>query len=99
MTLRTVPIRQVGSRFNLILGGDRELVLFLAVIAGGLSFSAMQLKVFIFSGILWIAGIYLLRKIAKADPQMRFVYLRHIKYKSYYPAQSTPFCTKDREYK
>lgn len=99
MTLRTVPIRQVGSRFNLILGGDRELVLFLAVIAGGLAFSAMQLKVFIFSGILWIVGIYLLRKIAKADPQMRFVYLRHIKYKSYYPAQSTPFCTQDREYK
>jgi type IV secretion system protein VirB3 len=29
--------------------------------------------------------------MAKADPQLRFVYLRHRRYQRYYPAQSTPF--------
>ena len=31
------------------------------------------------------------RKMAKSDPRMRQVYIRHRKYKSYYPARSTPF--------
>jgi type IV secretion system protein VirB3 len=29
--------------------------------------------------------------MAKADPQLRFVYLRHRRYQRYYPANSTPF--------
>ncbi|MBO6036898.1 MAG: conjugal transfer protein TrbD, partial [Acetobacter sp.] len=40
---------------------------------------------------LWISCLYLLRLMAKSDPKMRQVYLRHIKYAAYYPARSTPF--------
>jgi len=29
-----------------------------------------------------------LRRLAKADPVMRHVYLRHIRYKPFYPAKS-----------
>jgi type IV secretion system protein VirB3 len=29
--------------------------------------------------------------MAKADPRLRFVYMRHRRYKPYYPARSTPF--------
>jgi type IV secretion system protein VirB3 len=29
--------------------------------------------------------------MAKSDPRLRPVYLRHRKYKRYYPARSTPF--------
>jgi hypothetical protein len=29
--------------------------------------------------------------MAKADPLMRFVYMRHRTYRPYYPAHSTPF--------
>ena len=29
--------------------------------------------------------------VPKSDPKMRHVYLRHRRYKGYYPARSTPF--------
>ena len=31
--------------------------------------------------------------MAKSDPKLRFVYLRHRRYRRYYPARSTPFAS------
>ena len=31
--------------------------------------------------VLWFASLFLLRLMAKSDPKMRFVYLRHRRYK------------------
>jgi type IV secretory pathway TrbD component len=39
----------------------------------------------------WFAGMWGLRWMAKADPLMRNVYLRHIKYSQRYDAKSGPF--------
>ena len=91
MTLRTIPIRRAGNRINLFMGGDRELVMFTGLIAAALIFSAQELKATIYGIILWICSLYLLRLMAKADPQMRRVYWRSLRYKRFYPAQSTPF--------
>lgn len=41
----------------------------------------------------WIVVVGLLRMMAKADPLMRRVYLRHIKYRPYYRPTSTPWRT------
>jgi type IV secretion system protein VirB3 len=73
------------------MGGDRELVMFTGLIAFALVFSAQELKASIYGMVLWLGSLYLLRLMAKADPQMRFVYLRHRRYQRYYPAQCTPF--------
>jgi type IV secretion system protein VirB3 len=73
------------------MGGDRELVMFTGLIAFALVFSAQELRASVYGMILWLCALYLLRLMAKADPQMRFVYLRHRRYQRYYPAQSTPF--------
>ena len=91
MTLRTVPIHRIGNRDSLFMGGDRELVM----LSGAMTF------VWIFHGkswmttvagiTLWFLALYLFRLLAKADPKMRWVYLRHRGYKRYYPARSTPF--------
>lgn len=89
--LRTIPIRRAGNRDNLWMGGDRELVMFSGLLAFALIFSALELKAFIAGLVLWFGSLYVFRLMAKADPKMRFVYLRHRKYKSYYPARSTPF--------
>lgn len=91
MSLRTIPIRRAGNRENLFMGGDRELVMFSGLLAGALIFSAQQLNAAIFGIIFWFASLFLLRLMAKSDPRLRHVYLRHRKYKSYYPARSTPF--------
>lgn len=91
MALRTVPIRRVMHRDNLFLGGDRELVLFCGAVAFALVFTAQELRAGIVGVSLWCVLLYLLRLMAKADPKLRFVYLRQLIYTSYYPARSTPW--------
>lgn len=91
MALRTVPIRRAGNRHNLFMGGDRELVMFAGMMAFALVFSAQELRATVVGLLLWFAALYLCRLMAKADPKLRHVYLRHRRYKAYYPARSTPF--------
>lgn len=91
MALRTIPLRRAGNRANLFLGGDRELVMFAGLLAAALIFSAQALRATVFGVALWFAALFVLRLMAKADPQLRQVYLRHRRYQRYYPARSTPF--------
>lgn len=91
MALRTIPIRRAGNRVSLFMGGDRELVMFSGLMAGALIFSAQDLRATVFGLFLWFSALYTFRKLAKADPRMRHVYLRSLRYKAYYPARSTPF--------
>ena len=91
MALRTIPIRRAGNRENLFMGGDRELVMFTGLLAGALVFTAQELFATIFGIVLWFGSLFAFRQMAKNDPKLRHVYLRHRRYKSYYPARSTPF--------
>ena len=91
MALRTIPIRRAGNRQNLFMGGDRELVMFSGLMAFALIFSAQELRATVVGLLLWFGALYLCRLMAKADPRLRQVYLRHRRYKPYYPARSTPF--------
>jgi type IV secretion system protein VirB3 len=91
MGLRTIPIRRAGNRHNLFMGGDRELVMFAGVLAFALVFSAQQWRATVFGLLLWFGALFVCRLMAKSDPKLRDVYLRHRRYKRYYPARSTPF--------
>lgn len=91
MTIRTVPIRRAGNRDSLFLGGDRELVMMSGLLAGALIFSAQEMKAGIFGVLMWFFALSVFRLMAKADPKMRYVYLRQRLYKKYYPPRSTPF--------
>ena len=73
------------------MGGDRELVMFAGLVAFALVFSAQTFYSAVYAVILWFFALFACRLMAKSDPQLRFVYLRHRRYKRYYPAQSTPF--------
>lgn len=90
-TPRTIPIRRVGNRHSLILGGDRELVMFTGLLAFALVFTAMEIRASVIGVALWTAALFALRRMAKADPLLRQVYLRQLEYRTYYPARSTPF--------
>jgi len=96
MALRTVPIRRAGNRQNLFMGGDRELVMFAGLMAAALIFSAQELRATVVGLLLWFGALFFCRLMAKSDPKLRFVYLRHRKYKPYYPARSTPFRSNTR---
>lgn len=91
MSLRTIPIRRAGNRHNLFMGGDRELVMFAGLLAFALIFSAQELRATVVGLSLWFGALFVCRRMAKADPQMRFVYLRSRKYKKFYAPRSTPF--------
>lgn len=92
MALRTISIRRAGNRENLFMGGDRELVMFSGLLAGALIFSAQELRATIFGIILWFGALFVFRLMAKSDPKIRHVYLRHRRFAAYYSARSTPFC-------
>ena len=98
MSLRRIPIRRVGSRETLFMGGDRELVMLTGLLSFAMLFSAVQVSsmtlrmIIIVSAItLWVLGLAGFRKMAKADSKMRHVYLRNNRYKHYYSARSTPY--------
>lgn len=91
MALRSIPIRRAGNRSNLFMGGDRELVMFAGVLAFALVFSAQEWRATVVGFLLWFGTLFACRLMAKADPRLRQVYLRHRKYRRYYPARSTPF--------
>jgi type IV secretion system protein VirB3 len=91
MTLRAIPIRRAGNRHNLFMGGDRELVMFAGVLAFALVFSAQELRASVIGILLWFGVLFIARLMAKSDPQLRHVYMRHRRYAKYYPARSTPF--------
>jgi type IV secretory pathway TrbD component len=91
MALRRVPIHRVSNRPNLFMGGDRELVMFSGLLAATLVICTFSWPSVVFGIALWFACVALLRKLAKSDPKMRFVYIRHRQYRKYYPAHATPF--------
>ena len=91
MALRTIPIRRSGNRPNLFMGGDREMVMFSGLLAFMLIVVAQDTRALVVGIVLWVAALYTLRSLAKEDPTMRFVYFSNRRYKSYYPARSTPF--------
>ncbi|HTV26701.1 MAG TPA: conjugal transfer protein TrbD [Xanthobacteraceae bacterium] len=79
------------ARPNLFLGGEREPALLKLLVAGGLAVSGLNTVSFLVGAALWFAAIPVLRWMAKADPHMSKIYLRHIRYRGYYPARSRPY--------
>ncbi len=89
--LRTTPLHRALYRPSLLLGGERELVLFTGLIAGGLIVSAMNFIATVVGLAVWFGCIGLLRAMAKFDPDLSKVYLRQLRYQAYYPPRSTPW--------
>ena len=86
---RTVAIHQSLHRHAHVLGAEREPVMTSALIAllvgvGGLTaVSAIAAVAF------WLVAVFALRRMAKADPIMSRVWLRHIKQQDFYPAKAS----------
>jgi type IV secretory pathway TrbD component len=92
--LRRSPFHRVLHRPNLILGGERELVMFTALLSGGLAVSAQNWVATLISSVIWLVCMAFLRMMAKADPYMSHVYLRQLRYGVYLPARSRPYRTR-----
>jgi type IV secretion system protein VirB3 len=86
--LRKTNIHRALHRPNLILGGEREPVLVLAIVCAGVGVSALNLVALSIAGAVWLIAVGFLRMMAKADPCMTKIYLRQLRYPPYFPARS-----------
>lgn len=84
-------IHRALSRPNLLLGADRELVLLSGLAAAILIFVVLTFYSALIGAGFWVLIVGLLRMMAKADPLMRQVYIKHIAYKSFYMATTSPW--------
>lgn len=88
MELRRIPIHSSLHRANLVMGAERELALGSALAAllagiGGMSLVSAGTAI-----IFWLCAIWVLRRMARADPMMSKVWLRHIRQQTFYSARS-----------
>ena len=87
----SVPIHSSLNRPMLVMGGERQLVLMLGIVAGIFVFSLLQWWSTIVGVVIWTGGQYLLSRAAAYDTQLSKVGPRHLKYKKQYLSGSTPF--------
>ncbi|HTA42152.1 MAG TPA: conjugal transfer protein TrbD [Bryobacteraceae bacterium] len=92
-TPREIAIHQSANRPNQILGADRELILITILIAVSLAFSLGTWWGFGVAVVFWLAAVAVLQRMGKADPLLRQVYMRHIRYHTFYPAKSGVYST------
>ena len=89
--LRRLDIHRALSRPNLLMGADRELVLIAGLASIILIFVVLTVASALFGIAVWTFVVAALRMMAKADPLMRRVYIRHISYRTFYRATSSPW--------
>lgn len=89
--LRRNRIHRALSRPNLLMGADRELVLLTGLAAVILIFVVLTIYSAVFGAAVWIVVVGMLRMMAKSDPLIRRVYVRHISYKHYYRPTPSPW--------
>ena len=90
-SLQRTRIHRALSRPNLLMGADRELVLVTGLASIILIFVVLTWVSALFGLAIWTVIVGLLRMMAKADPLMRRVYLRHITYRPHYRPTSSPW--------
>jgi len=91
MNLRKLPILGAFHKPNLIAGGERELTLTAGLLSFTIVFVGMSIPTTIVGIALWVTSLFVLRRMAAADPSMSKVYLRHIRYSAFYFARSKPW--------
>lgn len=87
----SIPIHRSLTRPMLMLGGEREFVLALAMLAGIFIFSLAQLWAAAVGIVLWLTGMFFLVRAGRADPQLSKTFTRSFRYRRFYPCESTPY--------
>ncbi|MGD0475615.1 MAG: conjugal transfer protein TrbD [Candidatus Velthaea sp.] len=85
---RKIDVHLSLTRPLLMMGCEREPLMISAIIAVTLVFMLGNLVLAIAGVAFWVISVAVLGRMAKADSQMTKIYLRHVKYRSFYPAGS-----------
>lgn len=88
MELRRIPVHSSLHRANLVMGAERELALGSALAALLVGIGGMSLVSAGAAIVFWFCAIWVLRRMARADPMMSKVWLRHVRQQVFYSARS-----------
>lgn len=91
VSLARSRVHRALSRPSHLKGADRELVVLTGLATVILIFAVLTWFSTLFGIAIWIVVIGALRMMAKADPMMRQVYLRHARYRTSYRPTSSPW--------
>lgn len=91
MIRRAAPLRRSLQRHALVMGGERDLVMMAALIALIIGAGGQTLLCAVAGVVFWLASLFGLRRMAKADPCMSQVWRRHVRQQDFYPARSAPW--------
>jgi type IV secretory pathway TrbD component len=83
---RLIAIHQSFLSPLLILGVERELFIATALVSAMLVFSVSNAFLAVVGTAFWLVTLPMLQRVARADPQMSRVYVRHARYAQYLPA-------------
>ena len=89
MEARRSIIHQSLHRHNLVLGAERELTMLWAVRALMVSIGGLTGLSGVTATVFWLCAIFVLRRMARHDPQLSQVWRRHIRLQEYYPAKAS----------
>lgn len=89
MEARRTPVHQALHRPNLVLGAERELAMSSALIALLVGVGGMTVISGITAFVFWLVAIFVLRRMARADPLMSKVWMRHVKEQVFYSAKAS----------
>ncbi|OEU68040.1 MULTISPECIES: conjugal transfer protein TrbD [Maridesulfovibrio] len=89
--MRVVPIHRSLHKPSMVMGAERELVMFSALISILVGIGGFTLLSALAGLIFWMVTIFILRQMAKSDPQMSKVWWKHHKQQDYYSARATPW--------
>jgi type IV secretion system protein VirB3 len=99
---RSAPLLQSLTRPILLLGGERENIIFLACLSLSLCTAGRDLASVILALLIWCIGLIVSKLTAKADPWATKVFLRSLLYGDFYNAReriNTPQCILKRSRK
>jgi type IV secretion system protein VirB3 len=85
---RKIDVHLSLTRPLLMMGCEREPLIISALLAVTMVFMLRSLVLAIVGVAFWVISVGVLQRMSKSDSQLSKIYLRHIKYRSYYPAQS-----------
>ena len=89
MEVRKIAVHQSLPRHNFVMGAERELVMTSALIALLVGIGGLTLLSGAAAAVFWIVAVFVLRRMAKADPIMSKVWMRHVKQNDFYSAKAS----------
>ena len=89
MEARRSIIPQSLHRHNLVMRAERELTMLSAMLALMVGIGGLTVLSGVTATVFWLCAIFVLRRMARHDPQLSQVWRRHIRLQEFYPAKAS----------